>query len=240
MVDTSRLVLRLSNGVPVEPMRFVTPAEAAEEMRLKHPTGAQLLAEIEAFLKAHPEVSRQRFGWQMSGSPDGVNVLRKRLHPRPKTVAKARAIMADIPAEVLKRDTPRMAAAKARGYTIKARKGDLTLEEHQRLTRLRFQKSARTNRTKAQARIDAGLSSESSKSVTIKLTQRALEDQQAQLARGADPVEQALTRLRRDRNIVFRASVVDGPADQFVLRRRSGDQFISQDQLLELAGRLAA
>lgn len=238
-MDTSRVVLRLNEGVPVEPLRFLTPAEARDEMRAKFPTGPQLADEIDAFLKTRPDVSRQRFGVAFSGSPDAVRTIRRRAYPRPQTVAKARALMADVPDECLKRETPRISAARERGYTLRPRRGEQTLEDYQRKCHIRAQKLAKNNRRKAEARIAAGLSSMSCSSVSIKITQRILEDTNAQLARYSDPVEQALTKLRRDRQIIFRASVIDGPHNQFVLRRRSGDEIISEDQLLQMAQRAA-
>lgn len=95
------------------------------------------------------------------------------------------------------------------------------------------------NRRAAEARLDAGKRPEDEPGVSMRITMRQIQRERAEVARLADPIEQAKTLIRRKtRSPVFGAEYSDppGPKGQFYVGRK----LMSSAELLAYAERLAA
>lgn len=208
------------------------------------PTGLQLKAEIDALFERRPDLSRNRFGKLINGSSNGIRDVTKRNNPRRETVLKVRALIADPPEEAVAKVHPRIAAARARGCTLKGRRkaspGEMTREDYQVLCHIRARKVQRANRDKALARIAEGHAWQTAENASTRINQRNLEERLAEAARADDPIECALTALRRERHVIYRASVEGGSRDRFILCKRDGKKEIGEDELLSLARKVAA
>lgn len=196
-------------------------------------TGANLADEIEALLTRRPDLSRVRTARAAYKWSGGIEQLRKVEYPMPRTIERIRALVANPPAECIKKPmgAPRTGRRYRQTYTPRPRIVDAS--GHRIAAGVRRSKLLR-----AQARIDAGLPAGKA-GQAMKLTQMALEAQHRETARLACPIEQAKTLLRRRGRVVFSASVYGGPKDRFIISGR-GSETISTDELLAMAKRLAA
>jgi hypothetical protein len=104
-------------------------------------------------------------------------------------------------------------------------------------TQRRIASIRRAITSRAMERIKQGLSAESANDAPTRFAQRELEQQLQDTARQLDPIEQALTKVRRTR-IVFRASVYGGPHNRFYISGRDRET-ISEQELLKLARKVA-
>lgn len=104
-------------------------------------------------------------------------------------------------------------------------------------TYARIQRTRSNNRNAAQERIDKGLEWRKARSACVRIAQRVLEENYAELKRQKDPVEQAMTKLRQHRRIVFRASVHGGPSNRFFIDGM-GSETIDERTLLNMARRI--
>lgn len=182
------------------------------------PTGAELAAEIDALLERRPDISKVRVGLLLRCKRNGVEDLRIRNIVHKATVAKVRALIADPPAEVLKRPNIGYRPSRCARKAVDRRSAAI-----------------RTAAVKqAEARIQAGLSSGKAASIQVRLAQRDLERQRAERDRLACPVEQALLKIRRRGRVVFRASVHGGPHDRFIM----GARRLTEAEILQLAAQL--
>lgn len=215
-------------SIKTEPMEFLTHATA--KARRMSPTGAELAAEIDELMERRPDISRHRFGKCINGCSNGIGDVRKRLYPRAATVKKVRDLIANPPPECLKQKHPRAGTGTARRRGKIQDTHDLEMRRQRRYAAIR-----RAANATAKDRIERGLDANSARQATVKFAQQAMEERMRDEARLADPIEQALLALRRDRHIIYRASVKNGPHNHFIIRRRSGDQEIDEQQLLQMA-----
>jgi hypothetical protein len=162
-------------------------------------------------------------GLIIRGKNNAIADLRKcnKRDCRPETVAKILAFIADPPAESL--------------YILpenKKKPGPSAEGTQRRIASIR-----RAITSRAMERIKQGLSAESANDAPTRFAQRELEQQLQDTARQLDPIEQALTKVRRTR-IVFRASVYGGPHNRFYISGRDRET-ISEQELLKLARKVA-
>lgn len=189
---------------------------------MENNTGGQLAAAIDALLIRRPDISKKRMGIAFYGCKHGVEAIRKAKWVRESTAEKVIALIENPPAEVLK--------------IVPQRKG--VRQQRQRLsTEVRGQRIAagirRSTMRKAQARIDAGLSTDTCTNAAIKWAQRDLEEAHRQRNRLMDPIEQAKTILRQARYVpVCSMGVYDGDPELFRVGYRCN---ISRAELLSMA-----
>lgn len=177
-------------------------------------TGADLAAKLDAFLAANPHISKWRVGMYVHGGRHGVRNLRLTANPRPSTIAKVKAVIENPPEELHKRHGGgRRPGCQPSPNAIAGLK--------------------RSNRQRAIARMEAGLPLGGGQGT--KLTQMALEKLAATQRRYDDPLEQALMKLRRDRRVVYRASIYGGPHDRFYISGK-GRETVSADEIMAMAG----
>lgn len=184
------------------------------------------MREIEAWLVRNPDVSKWRFSVALRASRSCLRNIRTVARVSQATVDRARRIMAEKPAEVLRQPNKRSVTPKADQSVINAR---------------RAQSLKATNRRKAMERIAAGLSADKA-SISMRITQRQVEQQMREAARMADPIEKAKLALRRAGFIVYSLSIYGGPADLFHVSGRGREEISANDliALAEQSGRWAA
>ena len=183
-------------------------------------TGAELAAELDALVARDPRISKWRTGQLLFNSRYGIGTLRKTKLVRQSTIIKVREFIANPSPETYKRPcvggsrgtissgaNERRKAAIRRSISRKAR------------ALLAGDETVRTAGGKINQSISAAM-------VAIRATQEAEH-------RAHDPVEQALTKVRRTR-ICYRASVHGGPHNRFFISGR-GRETISERELLEMA-----
>lgn len=98
-------------------------------------------------------------------------------------------------------------------------------------------KVRRATTAKAMERIEQGLDAKTAKQATVRHAQFALEAELEMKTRLSDPIEQAKQRLQKRYSIVCSEAVYGGDPDLFVVGSRKG---VTRDQLLDMAGRMAA
>jgi hypothetical protein len=184
----------------------------------RHITGAYLADQIEAMLKRRPDVSPSKLGYLLRGRRSGINDLRAIENPKPETVTRVLDIIANPPPEVLYLTRDQY---KPRKYNPEA--------NQRRCAAIRRSVSAMARERNAK-----GLSAASASTAAVRLAQQAIEDLQKEQARLADPIEQAMTKLRRARRVVYRASVHGGPHNRFYISGM-GTKTISERELLKMA-----
>lgn len=94
----------------------------------------------------------------------------------------------------------------------------------------------RTVSEKARQRIEQGLDARSCSQASVRHAQFAIERENEQNARLADPIEQAKHALRKRYTPVLNAETMGGPAGHFIVGRRT----VSKDELLAMARGIAA
>lgn len=202
------------------------PAPIAPPARAPRISGAELMAEVDAFIATNG-LSASRFSKLAFGRPSALREMRRTAVPIDSTIERARAFMANPPPEAF---APRR-TGRPRGVSI------LPATDAQRVHRARIGGAVRRGiNNRAQARIDAGLPPSLSSGANVKLAQETLIRQQVEIDRLADPVEKAKTVLRKRFAPVVNAEVVDGPAGKYLVGRK----FVSKAELLAWADRLAA
>lgn len=214
----------------------VPPAHRTRQSRSKHvgPSGADLAAQIDALLDRDPSISKSAIGVALTGSPGGVERLRKVARPHAATIAKVAQLLADPPRSQAVDRLPRPYCKDPGSCTAPSR-GPCRrcfVKTHARGSdRIR-----RSVRESAQRRIDQGLPAGSAASASVRVTQLAIQAQRATEARQADPVEQAKAILRRRFSPVCDAAVTGGPEGHFTVGRK----IVDRPELLAMAARLAA
>lgn len=194
-------------------------------------TGSDLAAELDTLLAGDPKLSKWRIGKIVYGCKCGVETIRRRLRVLPLTVERVRALCANPPPEAYAKPLGRPAQPKAPRAPRKIACHRRPITEAHSTKMLAGIK--RSQRAQAKERIAQGLDSASA-SPGVRITQRYLEKQAADMARIADPVEQAKLKLRRNNRVVFSESVYGGRKDRFIVSGR-GRESISTAELMALA-----
>lgn len=216
----SPVASRIEDRAPLdEPAKAAIPSPA-------HPTGAELAAAIRKWA-ADNRAPLIRISLFLFNSQSGVRTLSEAKHPKDETIAKVRAFLDHPPSTD---ELPRRPPQNRPAYVprpLRANGGALAVAQVRR-----------TQTKRAQNWLDAGKRAEDAPT-GLRLEIRAEEKRRVELARQADPVEQAKTIIRRKtRAPVFGAEYADppGPKGKFFIGRR----LVTKNELLAEAERLAA
>lgn len=182
-------------------------------------TGPQLADALERLLKQRPDIARTKLGHILRNKSNAIDDIRKWDNPKPATVAKVLAFIANPPAE-------------ACYIPMDKRRRPGPARNQRRIAAIR-----RSTTNRAMARIEKGLSAESASDACTRFAQREIEARILENKRLDDPIEQALLKVRKTR-IVYRASVHGGPHDRFYISGK-GRETISEKELLKLAQKVA-
>jgi hypothetical protein len=176
-------------------------------------TGVELAAELEVLLLANPHISKWRTGKLLFNSRQGIKVLKRSRTVQQATIIKVREFIANPPDDVFKRPC---GGNNGRVATTGIRKSI----SRKAIALLAGDQSVLTTGGKVSHAVAAAM-------VAIQNTQETER-------RAADPVEQALLKLRRSRRIVYRASVHGGPDDRFYVSGK-GKETVDVPELLKMA-----
>lgn len=210
-------VAALRSKAPLGDRRF---AENKAERLQDAPTGAELAAELDAFIERTGvkvgRVSKLLFGCT------GITQLRRVKRPKPETVEKVRLFIANPPEDLLAPRRSFNGATHARRRRDPTQKPDtplMDLADRQRLNGHRHQAEIRRGRdAEAAALLDAGVDPGEVKSTYQANTMREIQRRRTDAARQSDPVEQAKLALRRRDRVVFDATVHGGRKGHFMVQ----------------------
>jgi hypothetical protein len=180
-------------------------------------TGAELADAVERFLDTRPDLSRAKSAVFLRGRRT-FRELRGIARVKPETSEKAEAFIADPPA----------ACAYIKPEDRKPRTNN-PMAGLRRVAGIR-----RRITEQARAVLDSGVILTGKGNSAIWGAINDIQAQREAQHRATDPTEQALLKLRRQRYIVYRASVRGGPHNRFYISSRGGET-ISETQLLKMA-----
>lgn len=205
----------------------------------------ELLQEIRTWLAANSECTKTNFSRLALGRAAALIEIERSGTVRPKTARRVREFIANPPTEAFNRQRGRPKGAKApkpdkAPQFFEATEPRETRRPADRKINVHGQRVAakvrRTTTARAMKRIEQGLDARNCTQATVKHAQIALEAEIAMKARLADPIEVAKQALRKRYVPVLNAETMDGPAGHYIVGRRT----VSKDELLAMAGRMAA
>lgn len=204
-------------------------AAHAEPPASRYPSGAELAAELDAFISS-TGAFKTRVGMAIGNCKNGVEQLRRRVTPKPETMTKVRALIDHPPPSLF----PAPKAKPKRDPTKAPVDVEYDTAERQRRQGARFGANIRRSQEKeATALLDAGVDPAAAKSTFQGNLMRQVQRRRDDEARHTDPFESAKLKLQRTR-VVHSASVTGGRADRFIV---SGcNREVKRQEIIDLAG----
>jgi hypothetical protein len=184
-------------------------------------TGVELAAELEVLLLANPHISKWRTGKLLFNSRQGIKVLKRSRTVQQATIIKVREFIANPPDDVFKRPCG-------------GNNGRVATTDAKERRKAGIRKSISRKAIALLAGDQSVLTTGGKVSHAVAAAMVAIQNTQETERRAADPVEQALLKLRRSRRIVYRASVHGGPDDRFYVSGK-GKETVDVPELLKMA-----